>query len=264
MPQFKLLGATLNVVDAGVGSPLLLVHGFPLDHTMWQTQIDAFSGTHRVIAPDLRGFGASSVTSGTVSMEQFADDLAALLDAMQIEGPVTYCGLSMGGYIGWQFFRRHRARVEQLILCDTKAAADTAEAAEGRRKLAEKVLQEGAGVVAEGMLPKLFAKAAATEQPHVVQSTREVMLRTDPQGIAAALRGMAQRPDSTSLLSTIDVPTLVIVGQEDAIATPSEMRTIAAAIPQARFVEVPAAGHMAPLERPALVNETIAEFLSDR
>jgi pimeloyl-ACP methyl ester carboxylesterase len=221
MPQIPLPGVTLNVVDQGQGTPLLLVHGFPLDHTMWRGQIDAFSSPCRVIAPDLRGFGASSVTPGTVSMAQFADDLAALL-----------------------------------------AALDTAEAAANRLKLAEKALQDGAGVVAEAMLPKLFANATPQEQPQVVQSTRQVMLRTKPQGIAAALRGMAERADSTDLLAKIDLPALVIVGQEDAISTVDEMRSLAAAIRGAVFVDIPSAGHMAPLERPGAANEALERFLA--
>jgi pimeloyl-ACP methyl ester carboxylesterase len=261
MTRIDVRGISLNTVDQGAGAPLLLVHGFPLDHTMWQGQITALSKTQRVIAPDLRGFGASGVTSGTVSMEQFADDLNALLDSLKISEPVTLCGLSMGGYIAFAFYRKYKSRLKSLILCDTRAVADTPEAAESRRKLADKVVEEGARVVAEGMLPKLFGKAASERQPQVVEATRQVMLRTDPQGIAAALRGMAQRADSTSLLSQIDVPTLVLVGKEDAISTSDEMRGVAASIAKARFVEVPAAGHMAPLESPTLVNDAISAFL---
>jgi pimeloyl-ACP methyl ester carboxylesterase len=259
MPKVPLPDGTLNVLDQGSGPPLLLVHGFPLDHTMWFGQIDHFS---RVIAPDLRGFGGSTVTPGTVTMEQFADDLNALLDALGIREPVHFCGLSMGGYIAWQFFRRHRGRLRSLILCDTRAVADTPESAANRVKLAEKANQEGAGVVAEAMLPKLFAKTTHEKQPHLVEVTRQVMKRTDPQGLAAALRGMAQRSDSSALLATIDVPTLVIVGQEDPISTVDEMRSIAAAIPGAQCLDVAETGHMAPLERPRIANETIERFLA--
>ncbi len=262
MSQIQLSDVKLNVLDQGSGPPLLLVHGFPLDHTMWFGQIDHFSRGWRVIAPDLRGFGDSSVTPGTVTMEQFANDLSALLDALGVAEPVHFCGLSMGGYIGWQFFRRHRGRVRSLILCDTRAVADAPDAAANRVKLAEKAIQEGAGVVAEAMLPKLFAKATHEKQRHLVEATRQVMEHTDPQGIAAALRGMAQRSDSSGLLATIDVPTLVIVGQEDPISTVDEMRALAAAIPGAEFLEIEGAGHMAPLERPRIANEAIERFLA--
>ena len=252
----------LNVEERGVGAPLLLVHGFPLDHTMWRGQIDVLATQCRVIAPDLRGFGQSDVTPGTVTMERFADDLAALLDALRITEPITFCGMSMGGYIGWQFAARHRRRLAKLVLCDTRAVADTADAAAGRLKTADKVLAEGAQVVADGMLPKLFAPSAIERNADYVSVTREVIQRTNPEGIAAALRGMAERPDFSSRLNAIDVPVLVLCGELDAISPPAEMRQIAAAIPGAQYAEIPAAGHMAVLENPAVANAKIADFLA--
>lgn len=253
----------LAVHDQGTGPPMLLVHGFPLDHSMWQGQ---YSGTsplaarYRLIVPDLRGFGLSSVSAGTVGMQQMADDLAALLDTLEVTDPVIFCGLSMGGYVAWRFWERHRQRVRALVLCDTRSAPDTPEAARGRQQLAAKVLSEGAGVVAEAMLPKLFAKETAARQPHLVEATEQVIRRTSAEGIAAALRGMAERPDATPLLSTINVPTLVVVGQHDAISPPAEMRGIADAINGVKFVEVPDAGHMSPLENAPAVNTALSEF----
>src|SRR6476660_4012548 len=152
-------GCEFNVVERGSGVPLLLVHGFPLDHSMWDGQLDGLAGSYRVIGPDLRGFGSSDVTPGTVTMEQLADDMAALLDALKVSEPVAFCGLSMGGYVAWQFALRYRARLAKLLLCDTRAVADSAEAAAGRLKTAEKVLAEGAGVAADALIPKLFAPA---------------------------------------------------------------------------------------------------------
>lgn len=251
----------LNFVERGAGVPLLLAHGFPLDHSMWQGQIEGLADVCRVIAPDLRGFGGSGVTPGIVTMQQFADDLAALLDALRINEPVVFCGLSMGGYIAWQFAQRHRERLSKLILCDTRAVADTPEAAAGRRNTAERVLAEGAGIVAEAMLLKLFAPQTEMQQPQIMEATKQVMVRTDPRGIAAALLGMAERPDVTSQLASIDVPTLVICGQHDSISSPTEMRQIASSIPPAQFVEIADAGHMAPLERPVAVNAAMREFL---
>ena len=262
MPTVQLLGEiSLNVAERGQGTPLVLVHGFPLDHTMWQGQLDALAGKFRVLAPDLRGFGKSSVTPGTASMAQFADDLAEMLDKLAIPEPVVLCGLSMGGYVAWQFALRHRQRLAKLILCDTRAIADSSEAAAGRLKTAEQVLQEGSKVVADGMLPKLFAPQTQQHQPAIVEATKQVMLHTAPEGIAAALRGMAERPDVTSRLSEIDVPTLVICGEHDAIVKPTEMREIAAKLPQAKYVEIKDAGHMAPLEQPAAANAAIQAFL---
>jgi 3-oxoadipate enol-lactonase len=261
MPRFQVGESPLHVVQRGAGTPLLLVHGYPLDHSMWLGQLNGLSDEYRVIAPDLRGFGSSVVTPGTVTMKQLADDLVSLLDALGIDEPIIFCGLSMGGYAAWQFALAHRSRLARLILCDTRAVADSAEAAAGRLKTAERVLTEGSAVAAEAIIPKLFAPATFQEQPRTVESTRQVILRTNPEGIAAALKGMAQRPDVSSRLSEIDVPALLICGEHDGIAPPAEMRQIAAAMPNARFVEVTAAGHMAPLERPAEVNTAIREFL---
>jgi 3-oxoadipate enol-lactonase len=251
----------LNLVERGRGTPLVLVHGYPLDHSMWQGQLTGLSDACRLIAPDLRGFGGSDVTPGTVTMEQMADDIAGLLDALKIDEPVVFCGLSMGGYVSWQFALRHRQRLAKLILCDTRAVADTPEAAAGRKQTAEKVLAEGAQVAAEGILPKLFAPATYQEQPQIVAATRQVILRTKPAGIAAALRGLAERPDVTARLGEIDVPALVLCGQHDGISPPAEMRQIAERLPTARFVEIADAGHMAPLEEPAAVNAAIKDFL---
>lgn len=252
----------LNVHDCGRGKPLLLVHGFPLDHTMWQRQIDDLAADFRVIAPDLRGFGPSGVSAGTVSMQQMADDLAALLDCLGVTEPVALCGLSMGGYVGWQFALRHRQRLAKLIQCDTRAVADSPEAAAGRLKTAEKVLAEGAKVVADAMLGKLFAPITAQSQPAIVEATRQVMLRTSPEGIAAALRGMAERPDVSGRLTELDMPALIVCGEHDAIAAPAEMRGIAEQMPQGEFVLIREAGHMAPLEQPAAFNAAIREFLT--
>jgi len=244
------------------GHPLLLVHGFPLDHTIWQPQIDFFVDHCRVITPDLRGFGRSGVTAGTVTMEQMADDLVALLDALNITDKVIFCGLSMGGYVGWQFWRKYRARVLAMIMCDTRAVADTAEGAAGRRKLAAATLKDGSSVAADAMLPKFFASGTQHEQPQLVDRVRAMIERNQPAGIAAALEGMAIRPDARELLPTIDVPALVVVGEEDSISTVDEMREIADAIPDAGWVAVPKAGHLAVVENPAVVNEAIAEFIT--
>lgn len=264
MPNISIGSVSLNVIDEGGGPPILLVHGFPLDQTMWRSQVSDLSKNFRVIAPDLRGFGSSSPITGddtVVTMAQFADDLAAMLTALQVKERVTFCGLSMGGYIAWQFAARHADKLARLILCDTKAAADTKEAAEGRHKLAAKVLAEGSEVAADAMLPKLFSKRAIESQAACVEETRQVILRTAPQTIAAALRGMAAREDFTSKLETIKIPTLVLCGAEDIITPASEMRAMAAAIPRAQYVEIPSAGHMSPLEAPQAVNQAMRGFL---
>jgi len=262
VPAIKVGDVNLNFVERGNGTPLLLVHGYPLDHSMWRGQLDGLADGCRVIAPDLRGFGGSSVTPGVATMVQMADDLAKLLDALQIKEPIVFCGLSMGGYVAWQFALRHRQRLAKLILCDTKAVADSADAAAGRRKTADQVLAKGAGVAAEALLAKLFAPETPKQQPQIVEATKQVILRTTPEGIAAALLGMAERPDVSGRLGEIDVTALVICGQHDAISPPAEMKEIAAKLPRGRFVEIAGAGHMAPLEQPDKVNAAIREFLA--
>jgi 3-oxoadipate enol-lactonase len=241
-----------------------LVHGFPLDHSMWHGQIDGLARHRRVIAPDLRGFGRSSgVEPGSVtSMDQFADDLALLLDAMGVDEPVVYCGLSMGGYIAWPFVRKHRRRLGGLILCDTRCESDAPAAAAARLENARRVMEEGSGVLAGTMLPKLFAARTLAARPELVAGIRAVIEAAPPAGVAAALRGMARRPDATAWLSEIDCPTLVVVGAEDALTTPEQMRAIAARIPQAQIVEIHDAGHIAPYEQPNAFNAAVEAFLA--
>jgi pimeloyl-ACP methyl ester carboxylesterase len=238
-----------------------LVHGFPLDHTMWRHQISHFTATHRVIAPDLRGFGESTVSPGTVTMKQFADDLAGILPALGENRPVILCGLSMGGYIAWQFVEHHRSKLAALIVCDTKAAPDTPEAKKARLEAADRLEKEGTKFLAETMLPKLFGTQLMNSPPPYVEETSAVILRTDPRACAAAQRGMAERVDYRPQLDRIDLPTLVLCGEKDVISPPQEMREIAAAIPGAQYSEIPSASHMAPLEMLQPVNAELEAFL---
>ena len=261
MKQIDVAEIRLNVFDEGSGPPLVFVHGFPLSHAMWLPQLQAFRTTHRVVAPDLRGFGGSTVVPGESTMRCLADDVAGLLDALGITEPVVLCGLSMGGYVAWQFVKHHAARLKALVVCDTKAVADAPEAAETRRKMAEHVLKFGTGAVAEAMPAKLFTAATHTEQPQIVADIRATIAATDPQGLAAAQLGMAEREDVRSFLASIRVPALVVVGRDDVISPVEEMRAIAASIPGAEFRIVEGAGHMAPLERPEEFNSALAAFV---
>lgn len=254
-------GVRYRVADEGTGPVLLFVHGFPLNHTMWSAQIAEFSKTHRVIAPDLRGFGGTDGALYSVSMDRYADDLVELLEALQADQPITFCGLSMGGYIAFQFALRHPQWLERLILCDTRSAADSPEAAANRLKMADIVTKQGPEPVAWAMMPKLFAAATVQKNPALADRVRTMVMETDPVAIAAAHRGMAIRPDVSGHLSRIRVPTLVIVGEHDAISPPAEMKAIADELPQGRFVQIPNAGHMAPMEDPVGVNRVIREFL---
>lgn len=251
-------------VDQGTGRPIVLVHGFPLDHTMWAGQIGGLSAAYRVIAPDLRGFGQTrpGELPDALTMDLLADDLADLLDAMAIRERIVLCGLSMGGYVAFSFYRRYAARLAGLVLCDTRAEADSTEGAAARLATANRVLAEGTGFLAEGMMPRLFSPGNLTGRPELADEIRRTVLATDPRAVAGASRGMAQRPDSTDLLPKIACPTLVLAGSHDVISPPAEMALMAQAIPNARFVEIPDAGHMSPFEQPAAVNRAIADFLA--
>ena len=262
MPHVHVNDLLVHFCDRGMGRPVLFVHGFPLNWSMWQPELDALAVDSRVIAPDLRGFGQSEGNGEPmVTMEQFADDLAELLDCLRVDEPVTYCGLSMGGYIGWQFLRKYPARVNALVLCDTRASADSPETRQGRYKLAEDVLERGPEVAAQALIPKLFAPSTITHRADMVERIRNVILQTDPHAIAAASRGMAERPDMTGFLAGIDLPTLVIVGKEDQITPPEETREMARQINGAIVAEIPEAGHMAPMENPKAVIGTLCRFL---
>lgn len=259
-------GTRLAYVDTGspqVGAPtLLLVHGFPLTNIMWKAQIDGLKETCRVVAPDLRGYGGSSLggwpePEGEPSLVRYADDLAALIDHLNADGPVVFAGFSMGGYIAFSMLERHADRLDGLALLDTRAAADNDTARATRLKVAEHVSEWGAARVAELMRPNLFAPGTTAS---IVQQTVELIASTDPAAIAASQRAMAARPDSTSRLPEIDKPTLVVVGDQDAISPPAEMRSLAEAIPNAQFVEIEGAGHMAPVEQPDAVNTALHEF----
>ncbi|MEX2316234.1 MAG: alpha/beta fold hydrolase [Pirellulales bacterium] len=266
MNSVKISTTTLAYVDQGRGTPILLVHGFPLDHTMWDAQIAALSSSFRVLAPDLRGFGQSPLGQANpksgITMEQYADDLAEFVAALSISEPFVLAGFSMGGYISWPFVRKHAGRLRGLVLCDTRAAADNDEGRAGRIKMADNVAEWGSGRVAEIMGPRLFSPRTFENRPDLIATVRKVVERTPPAAIAAAQRGMAARPDVRGMLPKIAVPTLVIVGAEDVISTRDEMKSIAAAIPNAKFVEIPAAGHMTTMENPEAVNAALAEFLT--
>lgn len=265
MKTAKLSHTQMAYVDRGEGVPVLLVHGFPLDHSMWDAQVEALSARARVIAPDLRGCGETPLAPRDgergIAMEDYANDLAELLDTIDVREPIVLVGFSMGGYVAWQFVRRHGHRLRALVQCDTRARADTDEARVGRIKMAENVAEWGSGRVAEMMGPKLFRPATFQEQPDVVQAVRAVVERTSPAGIAAAQRGMAARPDVTDILPHITVPTLVLVGAEDAISPPAEMQEIADAIPAAEYVVIPAAGHMTTMENPDAVSAALIRFV---
>ena len=226
-PEQISIGETfVNTIDVGSGPVILLVHGFPLSHQMWKFQIETLSDRYRVIAPDLPGFGSSPVSQTPMSMQGLADTLAVMLDSMGVAEPVAYCGLSMGGYVGWQFWKHHRQRLSHLIACDTRAACDTEQVHRARQIAAHSVMQTGAATVADSMVQKLFHDPDSERKQSIVGEVHQVISQTSPASIAAGQLAMADRPDATDWISEIEVPTLFVVGEFDEITTPQELSLI--------------------------------------
>lgn len=259
MPIAEVNGIKLAFEQHGEGEPLLFVHGFPLSGVLWEHVIEPLRGAYKLIIPDLRGMG-SSEASESASMATYADDLAGLLDALGESRPAVLVGLSMGGYLTFEFYRRHRERVRGLVLADTRCEADAPEKARDRAAMAERVRADGGVVVADAMMDALFGPRASSE---LRETWREIISSTPPQGIIAALGAMADRTDSTATLAEIDVPTLVVVGEHDALTPPSAAQTIHEGIPGSRLEIIADAGHMVPVEQPVAFNRVLREFLEE-
>ncbi len=263
MPTVRLADSTLSYVEAGQGQPLVLVHGFPLDHSMWRYQIAELSKTLRVIAVDLPGFGQSTAPNEPMSIIGFADRLAEFCDRLGMTEKFILGGLSMGGSISLQFALRHGHRLSHLILCDCRAAVDSPDTRKTRLELADRVLREGPEFVAQAMPGRLFSPESLERQPETVAAIQAVIRTTSRESVAGGSRALAEREDVVARLPEIAMPTLIVVGREDIISTVQEMRQMALSIPQAMLVEIPRAGHMAPLEAPAIVNAEIIQWLSN-
>lgn len=251
----------LAYIDTAKELTLLLIHGFPLNSTQWWPQINGLETAARVIAPDLRGFGQSQVTPGPYSMALLADDCAALLDAAGVREPVVPVGLSMGGYIAFEFLRRYPERVAGLILTATRAAADAPAVREGRDATIRQVQAEGTAALIDGMLPRLLADVTLQQNSELVEAVRAMMAAASVDGVIGALYAMRDRPDSTQMLPVIEVPTLIIHGAEDKIVPLDEARAMQASIPNAALEILPRAGHLPNLEQPQRWNAAALHFL---
>ncbi|MEW5871742.1 MAG: alpha/beta fold hydrolase [Chloroflexota bacterium] len=248
--------------DRGQGQPVLLIHGYPLNRLLWQPQIEALGDVARLLAPDLRGHGDSPAMAGPYGMDLLADDLNAFLDALGVTRPVVVCGLSMGGYVAFAFYRKYAARMNGLVLTATRSAADSPEARAGRDQAAETLRQRGAAAIVEGMAPRLLAPGTAAEKPELAARLREIMLKTSAEGVLGALAGMRDRPDSTLILGRIALPTLIIHGLHDQIVPLAEAQAMQAAIPGARLEVIPVAGHLPNLENPEAFNQALRQFIT--
>jgi len=256
-------GTTFSYDDrggAGNGVPVALLHGFPLDARMWEAQLQALSDAgYHAIAPDLRGFGQSKSDSA-FTIESLADDAHALLGAIRAI-PCVLVGLSMGGYVALAYVKKYPADLRALVLIDTKAEADTTDGKAARDKMIDLVRKDGAKAVADQMMPRMLAKDAAAQRPQAAQALRRIMENCPPKTIEHALAAMRDRPDRSGELASTKVPTLVIVGESDAITPPDVAETMARRIPSAHLVTIRGAGHMSPMEQPEQVNRALKAFL---
>ena len=256
----RVRGIEMAYDDVGEGPPVVLLHGFPFNRTMWRAQAEVLRDGYRFIAPDLRGHGETTVTKEPATMEEMARDVASLLDELKVER-VVLGGLSMGGYVALAFYRLFPQCVRALVLADTRAQADTEEARLGREEMAARALREGMRPVADAMLPKLLAPATIERQPEIVARVREMILNTAPEGAAAALRGMAVRRDQSDLLPEVSAPTLILVGGEDTLTPPKDSEAMHARVRGSRLEIIEGAGHVSNLERPSAFNRVLGEFL---
>lgn len=259
--QIQVNNFSMAYSDQGSGTPVVLLHGYPLNRHIFDPQLEALSQQARVLTPDLRGHGDSQAVADPYSMDLLAQDVAALLDQLQITEPVILGGLSMGGYITFAFYRLFPERVKGLILTATRAAADTPTAREARQQAAQNARRQGVAAIAEAMLPKLLAPSSREQRPELVNAVRDIMLSTSLEGVLGDLAVMAARPNSTSTLPTIQVPTLVVHGAQDSLIPLAEAQAMQQAIPNAHLEVILEAGHLPTLETPEAFNQVVRQFL---
>ncbi len=260
--QTEINGAIINHVERGDAAalPVVFIHGFPFSHAMWEPQLEAVGRAHRAVAYDLRGHGRSDVGDGQYTIEGHVDDLLGLLDHLGI-GRAVVVGLSMGGYIALRAVERAPERFAGLALCDTRSEADGNEGKLKRAAGAVAVKRDGAAAFADGFVKAVFAPASRKTLPEVVERIRATIAATPPLSLAGTLIALAGRTDTTAALAGIKVPTLVLVGEHDAVTPPEASRAMHAAIPGSELHLVPGAGHVSNLENPEFFNAKLLAFL---
>jgi pimeloyl-ACP methyl ester carboxylesterase len=259
---FRANGIQLAYDDHGTGLPLVFLHAFPLNRSMWAPQIAMLSAQFRTIAMDLRGHGESDAPLWNFSLEHYADDVRALLDHLAIPQAVLV-GLSMGGYVSLAFSRKYGDRLRAVVLADTRAQADSPEGRMGRFHLAQTAVGHGSEAVADIMLPKLLGATALQTNQKLVAYVRKTIQATSVSGIVTDLMAMADRPDSVLQLGTLTAPSLIVVGQEDNTTPLADAQLMAERIPDARLAVIPAAGHLSNLEQPGAFNELVNRFVGE-
>lgn len=249
-------------VERGEGDPVVLLHAFPLNGGMWEPQAEALAAAHRVIVPDYPGFGRSPHPPAQPDVGYYAGCVRELLDHLELER-VILGGISMGGYVAFECLKRFPERVSALVLANTRAEADSEEMKENRTETAHRVAGEGVGVLIELQMGRLLAPQTIENKKEVVERVRSLILEGTPDGAVGALGALRDRPDSTALLPQIQVPTLLIGGEEDAISSPEVMAAMAEKIPDSRHVILPEAAHLSNLEAPEEFNAAAKEFLKE-
>lgn len=246
--------------EVGAGRPLVLLHAFPLSSAMWLGQREGLAHRCRVITPDQRGFGGSRLGDDPPALRHCADDLARLLDRLGLDR-VALGGLSMGGYVAMAFLREHADRVDALLLADTRGGPDGEAARAGREQIARDVLEGGSAVLVERVLPTLLGPTTTSTRPKVTGRVRGLVAAAPPAAVAWAQRAMAARPDSLDVLRGVDVPALVLVGDEDALSPVEAARELAEALPQGRLEVLPGAGHLTAVEVPETFADAVIGLL---
>jgi len=238
----------------------VLLHPFPADHEFWLPVAEVLSTRHRVILPDMRGHGESGVGDGPATMEKHAADIARVMDDAEV-GKAPLVGVSIGGYALFEFWRRHRGRVSALVLCNTKAPADSAEVRAGRLQAAKDVLERGTELFFQSMIPRLLGKSTREMRPDLVEGGLRMMRKMSPEDVAQVQRGMAERPDSVDTLKTIDVPTLLVTGDEDILTGLNEAELMRQHISGSQLRVIAKAGHYSPWEQSEEVGKLLRQFL---
>jgi 3-oxoadipate enol-lactonase len=244
----------------GKGPPVVLLHPFPASHEFWLPAAQALISRYRLILPDLRGHGDSGIGEGPATMEKHAADLARVMDDADV-GRAPLIGVSIGGYAIFEFWRRHRGRAASLVLCNTKASADSPEARAGRLQAAAEVLERGTEPFFESMIPKLLGKTTRDARPDLVQGVLGMMRKMSAEDVAQVQRGMAERPDSVATLKTVNVPTLIVTGEEDILTGLPEAELMRQNIAGSQLRVIPRAGHYAAWEQPEEVGLMLRQFL---
>ena len=261
MPKVSINNINLAFDDTGSGRPVILLHGYPFNRTLWNAQVVALKDNYRVITPDLRGFGESETSDEPATMARMAEDIARLMDVLDLPSAIIG-GLSMGGYVVLSFYKQFPKRVDALVLADTRPQADTEEGKQNRVKQREQILREGMSATAGSMLPKLLTPETISTRPGVVDRIHTMIMNTKPAGAAAALLGMATREDQTDLLRQIRVPTLILVGREDPITPVQDSQLMHELIDGSRLIILEDAAHVANLEQPDSFNGLLRSFLA--